>query len=133
MPELGCPEAIELLNAVFTTPLILNDGHEIRSRLDAGDDLRDIVRDYTQKFGRAGAARRVLQVMDNWPAHHLQAVSQMVGWALGTLDDEERVTVRWKGDTESPETVTQFELRDHTLLIEFAHPPFRQQRASAAS
>ena len=56
-------------------------------------------------------------------AHHTEAVAQMVQWALGKLDTEDRITIRWKDDAEYRETVTKFELRDHELLIEFAHPP----------
>ncbi len=34
-----------------------------------------------------------------------------------------RATLVGEVMTEHPETVTKFELRDHTLQIEFAHPP----------
>jgi hypothetical protein len=119
----GCIEAVELLNLVFGTPLVLNDGHEILARLSAGDEVADLVDDYARKFGRAETAQEIRQVTENWPPLHMEAASQLVQWALGKLDTDDRVTINWKGDAEHPETVTKFELRDHTLLIEFAHPP----------
>lgn len=119
----GCPEAMELLNLVTTTGLILNDGHEILARMRAGDAIPDIVEDLTQKFGQTDMTDSIRRVVDGWPSLHLEAVGEMVTWALGKLDTDDRVTMRWKGDAEHPETVTRFELRDHELLIEFAHPP----------
>jgi hypothetical protein len=119
----GCLEAMAVLNHVFAVPLILNDGHEIYQRLQAGDDVVSIVEDLNTKFGRPRLARSIRKVGDGWPPLHLEAVSEMVRWALGKLDTEDRILINWKGDDESPETVTRFELRDHELLIEFAHPP----------
>jgi hypothetical protein len=119
----GCIEAMELLNMVFMTSLILNDGHEIFARLSAGDDVAVVVEDYAKKFGKQEKAEEIRQVTDNWPPLHLEAVAQIVRWALGKLDTEDRVTISWKGDADHPETVTRFELRGHTLAIEFAHPP----------
>ncbi len=60
---------------------------------------------------------------ENWPDLHLEAVSKVVQWALTKLDTDDRIMIKWKGDADSTETVTKFELRDHTLVIEFAHPP----------
>ena len=123
MPVTGCLEAMEVLNLVSTTALILNDGHEILERIRAGDDLTEIANDLAHKFGRPEMVDEVRRVVNGWPQEHLEAVREMVGWALGKLDTEDRITIRWKGDAESPDTFTRFELRDHTLLIEFAHPP----------
>lgn len=123
MPDVGCSMAMELLNAVFTTPLILNDGHEILARLEAGDDVADVVDGLTRKFGDPEASSSIREVMERWPPLHLEAVSQMVQWALGKLDSDDRVTIRWKGDAEHHETVTRIELRDHLMVVEFAHPP----------
>jgi len=123
MAVAGCLEAMAVLNNVFAVPLILNDGHEIYQRLQAGDDVVSIVEDLNTKFGRPRLARAIRQVGEGWPPLHLEAVSEMVRWALGKLDTEDRILINWKGDDESPETVTRFELRDHALLIEFAHPP----------
>jgi len=133
MPVQGCPEAMELLNYVFNTALILNDGHEIFARLSAGDDVITIVDDLNSKFGRPRMGRAIRAVGDNWPPHHLEAVSTMVQWALSKLDTDDRITIDWKGDAESPETVTKFELREHGLHIEFAHPPFQLRAARGAA
>jgi len=119
----GCLEAMELLNLVFTTGLILNDGHEILARLNAGDDVADIAGDYCEKLDKQESANEFRQVVNGWPPLHLEAVTQVVRWALGKLDTDDRITIHWKGDADSPETVTRFELRDHQMLIEFAHPP----------
>ncbi len=119
----GCIEAVELLNLVFATSLILNDGHEILARLRAGDEVADLAEEYARKFGKAEMAEEIRQVTENWPPLHMEAVSQITQWALGKLDSDDRITINWKGDAEHPETVTRFELRDHTLLVEFAHPP----------
>ena len=119
----GCPEAVELLNSVFGSGLILNDGHEIFARINAGDDLADIAAELGEKFGSKDAQAGLARALAGWPPHHLEVVTGMVGWAMGKLDTEDRVTIEWKGDANSPETVTKFELRDHTLVIEFAHPP----------
>jgi hypothetical protein len=121
----GCLEAMELLNAVFQIPLILNDGHEILTRINAGDDLVDIARELNGKFGSPENGRAIEAVCAGWPPLHREAVSDMLRWALGKLDTEDRILIQWKGDTQSPDTVTKFELRDHTLVIEFAHPPDR--------
>ena len=119
----GCAEAVELLSIVFRVPFILNDGHEILARLERGDDLVEIAQDLNAKFGdeRNGAA--IQTVVKAWPALHREAVGQVVKWALSKLDTDDRILIDWKGDDENPETVTRFELRDHRLLIEFAHPP----------
>ncbi len=122
MAASGCSEAMELLNLLFATPLIFNDGHEILARLNAGDDIVDLAEDYAKKFGKAGEADAIREVTENWPRLHLEAVGQMLKWALGKLDTDERVTINWKGDADHLETVTRFELRNHTLMIEFAHP-----------
>ncbi len=119
----GCKEAMELLNMVFSAGIIFNDGHEIFARLDAGDDVADIAEDISTKLGKKEMAGPIRQVIEGWPRLHVEAVGQLLHWALGKLDTEDRVMIKWKGDDENPETVTKFELRDHTLLIEFAHPP----------
>jgi hypothetical protein len=124
---------MEMLNQVFGTGIILNDGHEILARLEAGDELGDITEDLGKKFGKPDMAGEVRRVTENWPPLHLEAVSQMVQWALGKLDTDDRVTINWKGDAQHPETVTKFELRDHTLLIEFAHPPGSMQAAGVSA
>lgn len=125
MAEVMCLEAMQLLNAVFGTPLILNDGHEIYARLEAGDDLADIAEEFGEKLGRNGAGAKVRRVIEGWPPTHLEAVAQMLRWALSKLDTEERITIKYKGDDQHPETVTRFELRGNELLVEFAHPPAR--------
>jgi len=119
----GCPEAMQLLNFIFSSGIIFNDGHEIRARLHAGDDVAAVVEDLGRKFGDSQASDRVKAVIENWPPLHVEGVSHMVKWALDKLDTEDRVMIRWKGDAEHHETVTRLELRDHTLEIEFAHPP----------
>lgn len=123
MAEVVCLEAVDLLNAIFGTPLILNDGHEILQRLEAGEDAVAIAEDMSDKFGQPGQAAQIRALAEGWPPLHIEAMSGMVQWALSKLDTDDRVTVAWKGDADHPETVTKFELRDHTLLIEFAHPP----------
>jgi len=124
MPESGgCAETVEILNAVFNSPLILNDGHEILARLAAGDEPEDIVIDLNAKFGNPEVGGLIRSLGQSWPRLHLQAVARVVQWALEKLDTEDRVTITWKGDAEYPETVTRFELRGHSLQIEFAHPP----------
>ena len=134
MPDMGgCPESMELLNTVFSTALILNDGHEIRARLADGDDMLDIVADLNDKFGRKRMGRAIRSVGENWPALQLEAVSEMVKWALDKLDSDDRITISWRGDAESQETVTRFELKDNTLLIEFAHPAANVVRAVTGS
>jgi uncharacterized protein (DUF433 family) len=122
MSGTGCEEAMALLNVAFTTAFILNDGHEILARLNAGEDAADIVTDYCVKSGKEALGDEVSKVMRGWPHLHMEAVTQLVRWALGKLDSDDRITIQWKGDAESPETVTRFELRDHTLVVEFAHP-----------
>lgn len=101
----------------------MNDGHEILARLEAGDDVVKIVEDLNHQFGRPRLARRIRKVGEGWPALHREALSAMVRWALSKLDTDDRVMIQYKGDAEHQETVTKFELRDHTLLIEFSHPP----------
>ncbi len=132
MPGSGCPEAMEVLNVVFSSGLIGNDGHEIAARLEAGDDVADIVGDIAVEFGQADMVADVQKVVSAWPPLHMEAVTRMVSWALGKLDTDERVMIEWKGDAEHHETVTKFELRDHTLHIEFAHPPVAAAQAAAA-
>lgn len=127
----GCGEAMKLMNVVFSSGVVGNDGHEILARLNAGDDVLEVVEDLNEKFGRPRLARAVRSVGENWPSLHLEAVTKLVQWALGKLDTDDRIMITWKGDADNPETVTKFELRDHTLLIEFAHPPAGLQAASA--
>ena len=124
---------MQVLNTVFSAGLIGNDGHEIAARLSAGDDVRDIVGDLAVEFGRPDQVVAIESVIKAWDPLHMEAVTQLVGWALGKLDTEDRVMIEWKGDEEYPETVTKFELRDHTLHIEFAHPPVAVTPAAAAS
>lgn len=126
MPDIGCPAAMELLNQVFATKLILNDGHEILERLEAGDGVVEIIEHYNEKFGQPEMGADISRVIGNWPALHLEATAEMVRWALSKLDTPDRITINWKGDAEHPETVTKIELRDHNMLIEFAHPPVRR-------
>lgn len=123
MADSQCLEAMQLLNMVFSSGIIFNDGHEILARLEAGDEVAGLIEDYSKKFGKAEMAGGIRAVTENWPPLHLEAVSQMLQWALGKLDTSDRVMIKWRGDAEHPETVTKFELRDHTLEIEFAHPP----------
>jgi len=133
MAELGCPEAMQLMSVVFSVPTILNDGHEIRDRLKAGDGIPEIVEGLVGKFGRRGAIRRIRPVMERWPPLHLEAVARVVQWALEKLDTEDRLSIQWKGDADHPETVTRFELRGNALLIEFAHPPAAARAAGSAA
>jgi hypothetical protein len=114
---------MQVLNMVFSSGLIGNDGHEIAARLEAGDDVSDIVGDLAVEFGQPDMVTDVQKVVSAWPALHMEAVTKLVGWALSKLDTDERVMIEWKGDAEHHETVTKFELRDNTLHIEFAHPP----------
>jgi hypothetical protein len=117
---------VRLLNLVFGTKLIMNDGHEILTRLREGDDLADVVVDLGSKFNgfRRVEAFQAASIARAWPALHQEAVSKMVQWALEKLDDDEnRVWISWKGDAEHPETVTRFELNGNRLQIELAHPP----------
>ncbi len=125
MADTGCGMAMDLLNFIFDTALILNDGHEIYARLSAGDNPAQIVLDQGNKFGRLKKARveAVERVANNWPALHMEAVSSIVTWALSKLDSDDRVRITWKGDADYPETVTRFELRGNHLQIEFLHPP----------
>ena len=123
MPTEGCTAAMEVLNTVFSSGLIGNDGHEIAARLDAGDDVADIIGDIAVEFGQPQLVVDVQKVVNDWPPLHREAVAQLVSWALGKLDTDERVMIKWKGDAEHHETVTKFELRGRTLHIELAHPP----------
>ena len=123
---------MEMLNLVFSSGLISNDGHEIAARLEAGDSVEDIVGDLAVEFGQPDMVVDVQKVVRNWDPLHMEAVTKLVGWALGKLDTEDRVMIEWKGDAEYHETVTKFELRDHTLYIEFAHPPVAAPQAAAA-
>ena len=128
----GCPEAMQLLNMVFSSGIIGNDGHEIAARLEAGDDVADIVGDIAIEFGQPDMVADIQKVVRAWDPLHMEAVTRIVSWALGKLDTEDRVMIEWKGDAEHDETVTKFELRDHTLHIEFAHPPVAVAQAAAA-
>jgi len=134
MPDLGCTEAMNILNLVFQTALVMNDGHEILVRLQAGDEPADILLDLGRKFSRFKVARedRVGEMIRQWPELHGEAVSQMLQWALAKLDTEDRISISWKGDDEADETVTRFELRGNHLQIEFAHPPPQSQRLRPA-
>ncbi len=125
MADVGCGEAVQLLNVVFGTALILNDGHEIYARLSAGDHPADVLVELGKKFDGFKRARpeAVEQIVRNWPEHHMEAVGKMVQWALSKLDTDDRITIKWKGDADYPETVTRFEIRGNELEIEFAHPP----------
>ncbi len=123
MSDVHCLEAMQLVNYIFGSGLIFNDGHEIYARLQAGDDLGDILIDLNSKFGKPRRAEALRQVVAGWPTLHREAVAQMIRWALSKLDTDERILIRYKGDADHPSTVTRFELEDHTLLIEFAHPP----------
>lgn len=130
MPDLNtCVAAMEMLNRVFSPDIIPNDGHEILARLEAGDELSDIVEDLGKKFVSPDTAEDIGQLVRNWPPLHLEAVAASLRWALGKLDTEDRVSVKYKGDAEHDEFVTRFELVDHTLTIEFLHPPVRAQAA----
>ncbi|MEX2159540.1 MAG: hypothetical protein WEB04_09085 [Dehalococcoidia bacterium] len=119
----ACEAAMETLNVLFQSPLILNDGHEIFARLRAGDSIVDIAGDVGKDFGSPGMEGTIRGLTSAWPAEHMEAVGTIVEWALGKLDTDDRVAIKWKGDADSPDIVTRFELRDHTLQIEFAHPP----------
>jgi hypothetical protein len=125
MVDLGCSETMTILNHVFATALIMNDGHEILARLNAGDDPADIVLELGRKFGqfRTAGPDRVESVISAWPALHKEAASVVLQWALSKLDTEERISIAWKGDDTSPDTLTRFELRGNRLTIEVAHPP----------
>jgi len=131
MPEAGCFETMQILNAVFLSPLIFNDGHEIHDGLAAGRNINDIVDEIAAKLGFGDKAPIIRRVIRTWPPLHLEATLQLVRWGLSKLDTPDRLTIGFKGDAENPETVTRFELRDHTLTIEFAHPPFVQQQTAA--
>jgi hypothetical protein len=116
---------MQLLNFVFDTALILNDGHEIYARLSAGEDPAQVLIEQGNKFGRFKKTRAaaVERVANNWPTLHMEAVASLVTWALSKLDSDDRVRITWKGDADYPETVTRFELRGNHLQIEFLHPP----------
>jgi hypothetical protein len=122
---------MEVLNTVFSSGLIGNDGHEIAARLEKGHHVADIVGDIAVEFGRPDAVVDVQNVVRAWDSLHMEAVTRLVGWALGKLDTEDRLLIEWKGDAECHETVTKFELRDHTLRIEFAHPPVAASQVAA--
>jgi hypothetical protein len=119
----GCLEAMALLNVFFATAMVLNDGHEVLARLEAGEDVAEICDDYCRKLGREDHIAESRRLLKNWPPLHLEVVTQLVRWALGKLDTDDRITIHWKGDEDSPETVTRFELKGHEMIIEFAHPP----------
>ena len=119
----GCMETVDLLNIVFQAPFIFNDGHEILTRLRAGDDVVEVVQGLNRRFGRREYRPMINALGSAWPPEHLEAITTMVRWALEKLDTDDRVMIEWKGDARSRETVTRFELRDRLLTIEFAHPP----------
>ena len=121
---------MEMLNLVFSSGLIGNDGHEIAARLEAGDNVEDIVGDLAVEFGQPDMVVDVQKVVRAWDPLHMEAVTKLVGWALGKLDTDDRIMIEWKGDAEYHETVTKFELRGHTLYIEFAHPPVATEVAA---
>jgi len=124
MAQVACSEAMELLNFVFSSGIISNDGHEILERLQVGDDLVEFIGELGEtKFNRAEQGRALRAVGRAWPSLDLELIQLVAGWALGKLDTDDRVLIRWKGDDEHPEVVTRLELRDHTLVVEFAHPP----------
>lgn len=124
MPQApGCMETVDLLNVVFQAPFIFNDGHEILTRLRAGDDVVEVVQGLNRKFGRREYRPMINALGDAWPSQHLDAITTMVHWALEKLDTDDRVMIEWKGNATNRETVTKFALRDHLLTIEFAHPP----------
>jgi hypothetical protein len=131
MADVGCKEAMTLLNIVFQSALIMNDGHEIHARLSAGDHPAEVVVDLGKKFDRFKRVKpyMVEQVIRNWPEQHMEAVGEMVKWALSKLDTDDRISISWKGDADYPETVTRFELRGNHLQIEFLHPPARAEAA----
>ena len=133
MAQVSCLEAMDLLSMVFSSGIIGNDGHEILARLQAGDDPAEIIGDLGDKFDRPEQGTALREVAANWPPLHLQMLAGVVQWALGKLDTDDRVMIKWKGDAESSETVTKLELRDHTLQIEFAHPPMGVQATQGAS
>ncbi len=119
----GCAETVDLLNVVFQAPYIFNDGHEILARLRAGDDVVEVVQGLNEKFGRRAYRPLIKALGSNWPPQHLEAITTMVHWALEKLDTDDRVMIEWKGNTRHRETTTRFELKNHLLVIEFAHPP----------
>ena len=133
MSDVHCAEAMELVNAVFGSGLIFNDGHEIHARLEAGDDLGDILVELNGKFGKPRRAEAMRRVVAGWPPLHREAVEKMIHWALSKLDTSDRILIEYKGDAESDATVTRFEFRDHTLLIEFSHPPARRRLRAVSS
>jgi len=132
MPDVMCAQAMDLLNIAFMTPIVFNDGHDIVRRLDAGDEVADIVEDLGKKFSYPDKAAQVRRVVEAWDPLHLEALTRVVHWALGKLDTDDRIEISWKGDDTAPETVTRFELRGHKLLIEFAHPAGSLPRLEAA-
>lgn len=95
--------------------------------------MADIVGDIAVEFGQPDMVAEVQKVINAWDPLHMEAVTKLVAWALEKLDTEDRIMIQWKGDAEYHETVTKFELRDHTLHIEFAHPPVAVAQAAAAS
>lgn len=133
MGDVNCIEVVQLLNNLFGTPLILNDGHEILARLEDGADLVDMVNEANKKFGNPENEAAIRRTVGAWPPLHREAVGEMIRWALSKLDTKERVVVKYRGDAESPRTVTKFELEGNVLVVEFAHPPFRPHLAPAGS
>lgn len=133
MVDIPCAQGMELLNQIFQTAIILNDGHEILARLENGDEVVEIAEDLGKKFGQPEMAANIRRVFERWPPLHVEMVASAVQWALSKLDTDDRVTIKWSGDAEYPETVTRLELRDHSLRVEFAHPPFGAQVAASGS
>ncbi len=118
-----CEAAMATMNVLCQTPLILNDGHEILAQLREREPIADIAASVGRKFGGRGMDDAIRDLARRWPPAHMEAVGRIVEWALEKLDTEERISIKWKGDADSPEVVTRFELRGSDLLIEFAHPP----------
>ncbi len=63
--------------------------------------------DLAVEFGQPGMVVEVQKVVGAWPALHMEAVTNLVGWALSKLDTDERVMIEWKGDAQHHETVTK--------------------------
>ncbi len=67
----GCIEFVSAMNALFSTALILNDGHEIYAVLEAGGDPLE---EAGKKFPENEQLRAFLEVKRGWPAHHMEAI-----------------------------------------------------------
>lgn len=131
MPDVGgCEESIQILNLVFGTWYVFNDGHEVLAQLEQGAAPVEVVDGLAAKFGSERERDVIRTVVQAWPPLHLEAVSRMLQWALSKLDSDDRITITWRGNDHNEDTVTRFELRGNTLLIEFAHPPARIGQAA---